>query len=178
MFSTKAIILSLGTVAERGSTQFKELIPESEQLPGARAAIIINIHKVSTSCGYAVPLYTFEKERSILTDWLGSREVKDETSEGKSTEGLRGYWARSNTSSIDGIPGLQLGEKLAIELGVEPRAHAVKPAQAMVRAEAGNWAFNMGTGHLVAFLLGLILAALISQVTEQLRERFFTYTAL
>jgi len=65
--------------------------------PGARAVIRVDVERVSTSCGYAVPLMTYQEDRSRLTDWA----------EGQGPEGLREYRARKNATSIDGLPALR-----------------------------------------------------------------------
>jgi len=64
--------------------------------PGARAVIRVDVDRVSTSCGYAVPLMTYEDDRSRLTEWA----------EGKGPDGLAAYQAEKNASSIDGLPAL------------------------------------------------------------------------
>ena len=64
--------------------------------PGARSVIRIDVDRVSTSCGYAVPLMTYDDDRSRLTEWA----------EGKGPEGLRAYQAEKNATSIDGLPAL------------------------------------------------------------------------
>ena len=45
-----------GKVYPLGSPEFDGLLPEGDErrLPGARAIIWLDIHKVSTSCGYSV----------------------------------------------------------------------------------------------------------------------------
>jgi len=59
--------------------------------------IRVDVERVSTSCGYAVPLMTYQEDRSRLTDWA----------EGQGPEGLREYRARKNATSIDGLPALR-----------------------------------------------------------------------
>ena len=63
-------------------------------LPGERQLIVADIESVQTSCGFAVPLMTFESDRTILTDWAAK----------KSPEALTAYWAQKNQRSIDGLP--------------------------------------------------------------------------
>lgn len=64
--------------------------------PGARSVIRVDVDRVSTSCGYAVPLMTYEEDRSRLLEWA----------DGKGREGLREYQAEKNATSIDGLPAL------------------------------------------------------------------------
>ncbi len=63
-------------------------------LPGERQLIVLDIESVQTSCGYAVPLYTYRGERDTLARWA----------EKKGTIGLLDYWREKNQASIDGLP--------------------------------------------------------------------------
>jgi len=49
---------------------------------------------VQTSCGYAVPRYTYDGERDTLARWA----------EKKGAVGLLDYWRGKNQVSIDGLP--------------------------------------------------------------------------
>jgi hypothetical protein len=71
----------------------------SSQFPcrrSTRAYVRIRLNRISDSCGYAVPLYEFIKDRDVLDKWV----------EAKSDEGLAEYRLAKNTKSIDGIRGL------------------------------------------------------------------------
>jgi Pyridoxamine 5'-phosphate oxidase len=63
-------------------------------LPGARAVVIVHAERVSDSCGYAVPTYTYEGQRSKLIEWADHR----------SDDELAEYRATKNAQSIDGLP--------------------------------------------------------------------------
>ena len=63
---------------------------------GVRSIIDIDVHRVADSCGYGVPVMTFEGHRPTMDQW----------STRKGPEGIRTYWAEKNTASIDGIEGL------------------------------------------------------------------------
>lgn len=63
-------------------------------LPGERQLIVMEIEQVQTSCGFAVPFYTYEGERGQLLEWA----------ERKGPEGVAKYWAEKNQQSIDGLP--------------------------------------------------------------------------
>ena len=65
--------------------------------PGVRAVIRVRLERVSTSCGYAVPRFSFEEEREGLTKW----------SEKKGVEGIERYKREKNGESIDGLPALK-----------------------------------------------------------------------
>lgn len=61
---------------------------------GARQYFDVAIDRVLTSCGYGVPLYAFEGERSAMTRWA----------EKKGESGIRDYWEEKNRASLDGLP--------------------------------------------------------------------------
>jgi predicted pyridoxine 5'-phosphate oxidase superfamily flavin-nucleotide-binding protein len=62
----------------------------------ARGVIKIHIDRISDSCGYGVPSYTFRGQRSQLPAWT----------ERKGTAGLIEYQIKNNRQSIDGLAAL------------------------------------------------------------------------
>ncbi|MFM8302782.1 MAG: pyridoxamine 5'-phosphate oxidase family protein [Actinomycetota bacterium] len=64
--------------------------------PGARAVIVVDVERVSKSCGYGVPRMTLDAPRDELVDWA----VK------KGDDGLARYRRTKNASSVDGLPGM------------------------------------------------------------------------
>jgi hypothetical protein len=65
-----------------------------DDIPGARAVIVVHAARISDSCGYSVPLYSFEGHRSKLIEWADHR----------GPDGLVAYRAEKNAVSIDGLP--------------------------------------------------------------------------
>ncbi len=65
-----------------------------DDIPGARAVIVVHADRISDSCGYSVPLYSFEGHRSKLIEWADHR----------GPDGLVAYRAEKNAVSIDGLP--------------------------------------------------------------------------
>ncbi|KAF8603145.1 hypothetical protein BDV93DRAFT_473497 [Ceratobasidium sp. AG-I] len=133
-------LFGTGEVHEFGSPRYSELIPLEERLPGSRAVVIVNVHKVGTSCGYSVPLYKPDGERNTLIKWSASLEESDQSfaAEQESFEqttplshlefipssedskrdarhprGQKQYWAEANVRSVDGLPGLHFCRELA-----------------------------------------------------------------
>jgi hypothetical protein len=51
------------------------------------------VQRIATSCGFGVPLYSFERERSQMPDWA----------ERMGADGLREYQRLKNATSIDGL---------------------------------------------------------------------------
>jgi hypothetical protein len=63
---------------------------------GARSVVHVSVHRVSTSCGYGVPVLRRESDRSQLLEW----------SERRDEDGLRAYQRANNATSIDALPAL------------------------------------------------------------------------
>jgi hypothetical protein len=89
-------IYGTGTVHELDTPGFDELAANFPELPGRRAVIDIAVDRVTTSCGYAVPLMDPVSDRDRLLDWARA----------KGDDGLVEYRATKNALSIDGRPGL------------------------------------------------------------------------
>jgi Pyridoxamine 5'-phosphate oxidase len=84
-----------GSAHRRGSTPYAELLPFFGDEPlGARQIVALDIDLVQTSCGYGVPQFTYQGERSGLQRWA----------EGKGEAGLEAYRREHNSRSIDGLP--------------------------------------------------------------------------
>lgn len=96
-FVGKPMILRLYGRGERvslGSERGKELHALFPTIPGERHIIVLNVEKVQTSCGFAVPLYDFQGHRDTLVEWA----------ENKGEDGLAQYRRTKNKVSIDGFP--------------------------------------------------------------------------
>jgi hypothetical protein len=68
--------------------------------PGARAVVVVDVRRVSSSCGMGVPRYEHLQDRDLLDQWASR----------KSTQELDTYHSDRNGTSIDGLPGLPLPE--------------------------------------------------------------------
>lgn len=68
---------------------------------GTRAYIHVTVERLSSSCGYGVPLMQLQ----------GSRDVLDKWSERKGADGLRDYREDRNATSIDGLPAYPSPER-------------------------------------------------------------------
>lgn len=77
-----------------GSTGWEELAPHFDIHPSTRQIITADIELVQTSCGFGVPLYSYDGERSIHFEWA----------EKKGTDGLKEYIKDNNLVSLDGLP--------------------------------------------------------------------------
>ncbi|MET9329596.1 hypothetical protein [Tsukamurella sp. NPDC003166] len=66
---------------------------------GARNIFDVDVDLVQTSCGFGVPLYEYDGQRTLMDSWA----------ENKGDEGLERYQRERNVHSIDGFPtGLPL----------------------------------------------------------------------
>jgi hypothetical protein len=70
------------------------LFPEPPDTHGARSIIDVEIERISDSCGYAVPLMSYEGDRDLLLQWSSRRSAED----------LAEYRRVKNGVSIDGRP--------------------------------------------------------------------------
>jgi hypothetical protein len=83
-------------VLEVGNRDFAALLPLFPRHTSTRAIIRVRLDRISDSCGFGVPLYRYEGERTQLTAWA----------ERKGPKGLASYRKEKNQRSIDGLPGL------------------------------------------------------------------------
>jgi len=78
--------------SHRDFSQLLALFPGN---PGARGIIRVGITRIGDSCGYAVPLMSFDGPRDALDRWA----------EKKGADGLNDYRQQKNRVSIDGCEG-------------------------------------------------------------------------
>ena len=96
-----------GRALPRGSAEYAALLAShyaGREPPGARQMIALDIGSVQTSCGFAVPVMAFERDRDTLERWA----------ERKGPDGIAEYWRERNVATIDGIP-TGMAEALAAE---------------------------------------------------------------
>lgn len=85
-----------------GTPEWDQLWPLFPSYPGMRQIIVVDVERVQTSCGFAVPLYEFKGQRETLKKWAIA----------KGDDGLVEYWKEKNMTSIDGLP-TPLGQQLS-----------------------------------------------------------------
>ena len=85
-----------GTLTLPGQPGFEEVATRFPTHPSTRAAITVNVERVSDSCGHGVP----------MMDVVGDRDLLRLTADKKGPAGLAAYRAGTNVTSIDGLPGL------------------------------------------------------------------------
>jgi hypothetical protein len=85
-----------GRVVEPHEAEFAALAEPFPDHEDARSIVVVELTRVTDSCGYGVPLFKYEGERTQLHAWARHR----------GPEGLKAYRQEKNRRSIDGIPGV------------------------------------------------------------------------
>ena len=83
-----------GRIVLPNDEDYAGLATHFSELPGARAIIVVDIERVSDSCGYGVPMMEYTGERDLLPPYF----------ERKGVEGSAEYRRQKNQTSIDGLP--------------------------------------------------------------------------
>lgn len=63
---------------------------------GVRSAVVVDVTRIADSCGYGVPLMSFDRHRPTMDEWAAR----------KGAAGVIAYQAASNRTSLDGLPAL------------------------------------------------------------------------
>jgi hypothetical protein len=85
-----------GRVVVPGGPEFDGLIGRFSDHLGVRSIIVVDVSRVSDSCGYGVPTMAYGTDRDVL----------DLSHAKKGADGLVEYRATRNATSIDGLPAL------------------------------------------------------------------------
>jgi hypothetical protein len=86
-----------GEVVARSDARFPALASRFAPREGVRSIVRVDVARVSTSCGYSVPVMRFERDRDELDEWVAK----------KSPDDLVDYRRRKNRRSLDGLPALE-----------------------------------------------------------------------
>ncbi|KAH9476200.1 Pyridoxamine 5'-phosphate oxidase family protein ustO [Psilocybe cubensis] len=116
-----------GFFYELGTPEYEALVTSEQRLAGSRAVIGLDITKVGTTCGYAVPYYQFISHRTQLMDWAARKESVDQDdsanvpsgilppsiyAQGEEStvnpKGMRYWWQQHNLVSLDGLPAFSI----------------------------------------------------------------------
>ena len=96
-FGREPLILRLfgsARTVQPGDEDWGELVGLFPPLPGARQVYDVAVDLVLISCGYGVPLMEPTSQRELMPTWATK----------KGPDGLAAYWAKKNTTSLDGLP--------------------------------------------------------------------------
>jgi hypothetical protein len=69
---------------------------DKERAVGQRSIIVVDLNRISDSCGFSVPQMDFRRDRDIL----------DQVQERSGDAYYQQYWREKNATSIDGLPGV------------------------------------------------------------------------
>lgn len=73
--------------------------PDDAAAPGVRAIVRVDVHRVSDTCGFAVPFMDYVGERPLLRSYW----------DGKDAAEVEAYHEKKNRTSIDGLPAVPPG---------------------------------------------------------------------
>lgn len=76
---------------------------EPEIASSRRAIMLVDVQRVADSCGYGVPLMSYEGQRPHMDAWA-AKKVRT-----GGAEALAEYQREKNARSIDGLPAIELG---------------------------------------------------------------------
>lgn len=79
-----------------GDPEFDEVVGRHSAHTGTRAVVVVDVERVSDSCGFGVP----------VMDFVGERDLLKLAAEKRGPDGLIAYRAERNAHSIDGLPGM------------------------------------------------------------------------
>jgi hypothetical protein len=98
-FDTRPRLVRLhgrGRVCLADDPLYTQVVSAHPPHPATRAVIVVEVDRVSDSCGYGVPVMELVGERDLLR----LNAVK------RGPEGLQAYRDENNAYSLDGLPGL------------------------------------------------------------------------
>ncbi|KAF9187333.1 hypothetical protein BGZ51_001423 [Haplosporangium sp. Z 767] len=157
-----------GRVVRVESPEFNQLIEDhyagSElcSAQGKRAIIMVDVRKMGTTCGYAVPFFDYRGPRETLVKYFSKKDDEE----------MKEYWRKKNMYSLDGLPGMRnaiLGpEWIGINRG--PDEEPVFASQSNVM-KLTNW-ITSGTGLANGIILtaGIAIGASIAAMATGRRR--------
>lgn len=91
-----------GRVIRPRDPDWQSWLDRFEALPGTRQIMLLSVESVQTSCGFGVPLFDYQGDRTQLVEWA----------ERKGPDGLQAYWQAKNQTSIDRLPTYLLSDQV------------------------------------------------------------------
>jgi hypothetical protein len=96
-----------GEVAMAGDPRFDELLERGGfEAPGPdeyrRSIVVVHVERIADSCGYGVPLMSYEGERPHPEAWAQKKLRAG------GPDAIRDYQRQKNSESIDGLPAVDL----------------------------------------------------------------------
>lgn len=157
-FEGPARILRLfghGRVLEGDTGEFADFTKKHDVdvIPGSRAIVLVDIHQVGTSCGSSVPFYEFKEFRTGLDEHFARKDSRFR--EGNEKESIIRYWAQKNSWSMDGLPALNVAQKVQ-------KKEQIKPVKKMVGPLAPSQYHNANRYGLEHLLLVALVTAIVT----------------
>lgn len=87
-----------GRIVLPDDAESSSLMAHFQPRPGQRTIVVVDVKRVSTSCGFAVPLFEYRGDRDLLHQWAARKTAAE----------LDEYHHTRNAESIDGLPALPL----------------------------------------------------------------------
>jgi hypothetical protein len=102
-----------GRAIPEDDPEYAALLPEfalpEEHVPLARGMVMVDVARIADSCGFGVPRMELVAERDQLLRWSAGQQAKH-------GDGWKArYMGANNSESIDGLPGYDPEEALAVE---------------------------------------------------------------
>jgi len=85
-----------GTIVTKTSASWAEWSGRFPAMAAPRSVIVVDVTRVSDSCGYGVPRMNFVEDRDVLSRWATTKGV----------EALSSFRREKNSRSVDGLPAL------------------------------------------------------------------------
>jgi hypothetical protein len=170
-----------GRVVTIYDEEYAEWAPRFAELPGARAVVVVDVERISDSCGFGVPFMRYEGERDLLQPYFQRRGAS----------GSADYRRRKNRRSLDGLAAYDfdpldewhtLDGLAAIRSRLESQLDGWQPPAAYGVALDGEFPHVNQPGgqhRLPAVVLGTVLkhdgsTATLEMTTQQLAEAITT----
>lgn len=87
-----------GEPIEPHHPEFNSLLPHFAPYSDVRSIIRVKIDRIADSCGFGVPFYEYQGQRETLVKYA----------ENKGVDGMAQYREENNSTSLDGLKGLEL----------------------------------------------------------------------
>ncbi|KAG0267019.1 hypothetical protein BG011_009767 [Mortierella polycephala] len=162
-------LLGTGRVVRVGSPEFNQLMEdhyadsELRSAQGKRAIIMVDVRKMGTSCGYAVPFFDYRGPRETLVNHFNKKD----------NEEMKEYWLKKNKYSLDGLPGMRnaiLGQEW-IGTNRGPGEELVFASQSNV-TKLTNWiTSSTGLANVTILTAGIAIGASIVTMATGRRRR-------
>lgn len=102
-----------GRVVQAHDPEFDDLLthfqPDGDMRRMMRSIIVVEVSRITDSCGFVVPRMDYVGEREQLQRWSEQQEAK------RGDDWKQKYWQANNATSIDGLAGLDLVEEATPE---------------------------------------------------------------